>query len=97
MRRTAVTVFCASLLLSTSAFASGFGLRESSASSLGLSYAGVAANGSHASALNFNPGLLGDVDTFDISSSAIGLLPETDGTFTATTSAGTAVSGYQLV
>ncbi|HUO99405.1 MAG TPA: outer membrane protein transport protein, partial [Rhizomicrobium sp.] len=85
MRRTAVTVFCASLLLSTSALASGFGLRESSASSLGLSYAGVAANGSHASTLTFNPGLLGDVNEFDVSSSAIGLLPETDGTFAATT------------
>jgi long-chain fatty acid transport protein len=85
MRRTAVTVIFASLLLSSSALASGFGLRESSASSLGLSYAGVAANGSHASALTFNPGLLGDVGTFDISSSATGLLPETDGTFSATT------------
>jgi long-chain fatty acid transport protein len=93
MRRTAVTVFCASLLLSSSALASGFGLRESSASSLGLSYAGVAANGSRASAITFNPGLLGDVDTFDMSDSAIGLLPTTDGTFTATTSAGTPVSG----
>jgi long-chain fatty acid transport protein len=85
MRRTAVTVFCASLLLSTSAFASGFGLREASASAMALSYAGAAANGTRASALNYNPGVLGDVDTFDVSSSFIGLLPETDGTFTATT------------
>ncbi len=85
MRRTAVTVILASLFLSSSALASGFGLRESSASSLGVSYAGVAANGSHASALSFNPGLLGDVGTFDISASATGLLPQTDGTFSATT------------
>ena len=93
MRRTAVTVICASLLLTTSALASGFGLRESSASSLGLSYAGVAADGTRASALNFNPGLLGEVNEFDMSSSAIGLLPSTDGTFTAVTSAGNAVTG----
>jgi len=93
MHRTAVTVICASLLLSSSALASGFALRESSGSSLGLSYAGAAANGDSASNLNFNPGLLGDVKDFDISSNAIGLLPNTSGTFTATTSAGTPVSG----
>jgi long-chain fatty acid transport protein len=93
MRRTAVTVFCASLLLSTSAFASGFGLREASASAMAFSYAGAAADGTRASNLNFNPGLLGDVDEFDMSSSAIGLLPTTEGTFSATTSAGNAVNG----
>jgi long-chain fatty acid transport protein len=93
MHRTAVTVIFASLLLGSSALASGFALRESSASSLGLSYAGAAANGSHASTLTFNPALLGDVKDFDVSSSAIGLLPDTDGTFTATTSAHTPVTG----
>jgi len=93
MRRTAVTVLFASLLLSTSALASGFGLREFSASSLGLSYAGAAANGDRASNLNFNPGLLGDVKEFDMADSGIGLLPDTSGTFTALTAAGTPVSG----
>ncbi len=93
MRRTAAAVFIASLMLSTSALASGYGLRDVSAATLGVSYAGDAANGSHASTLAFNPALLSDVDTFDVAVSNVGLLPQTSGTFTATTSAGTPVSG----
>jgi len=93
MRRTAVTVICASLMLSTSAYASGFGLREVSAATLGLSYAGAAANGTKASTLAFNPALLSDVGEFDVAASGIGLLPETEGHFTATNAAGLPVSG----
>lgn len=93
MRRTAASLFIASLMLTSSALASGFGLRDASASTLALSYAGNAANGDHASTLAFNPALLADVGTFDVSASNIGLLPDTNGSFTATTSAGTAVTG----
>jgi long-chain fatty acid transport protein len=82
MRRTAAFVF-ASVLLSSSALASGFGLRDASASTLGVSYAGNAANGSVASTMVFNPALVNDVETFDIALSNTGLLPETSGDFTA--------------
>lgn len=93
MRRTAALCFFASILLTSSALASGFGLRDTSGATLGSSYAGNAANGEYASTLAFNPALLGDVDSFDMSASGVGLLPDTKGTFTATTSAGTPVPG----
>jgi long-chain fatty acid transport protein len=93
MRRTAGTVFCASLLLTTSAFASGYGLREFSGSALGVSYAGAAANGLHGTTMAFNPALVNDVGDFDISASGIGILPNTAGTFTATTAVGSPVAG----
>lgn len=83
MRRTALTVLCTSLLLTTSAFASGFGLREVSASAFGNAYAGGAAPGGEASTMFFNPALVADVETLDISSSAQGLLPDASGDFTA--------------
>jgi len=75
-------------MLSTSALASGFGLRDASASTLGVSYAGNAANGSVASTMVFNPALVNDVGNFDIAVSNTGLLPETTGDFTATNAAG---------
>ena len=74
MRRSAITILCTSCLLSVSAYATGFDLREFSASSLGTSYAGAGANGQHASTMAFNPALLGQVDDFDISVSATGIL-----------------------
>lgn len=92
MRRTAA-ITIASLMLSTSALASGYGLRDASASTLGLSYAGNAANGTVASTLAFNPALLSDVNQFDISVSNTALVPQTSGTFTATNAAGAPVSG----
>lgn len=82
MRRTAAFVF-ASLMLSSSALASGFGLRDASASTLGVSYAGNAANGSVASTMVFNPALVNDVGTLDVAVSNTGLLPDTSGDFTA--------------
>ena len=86
--------FCASCLLSTSAYATGFDLREFSASSLGTSYAGAGANGQHASTMPFNPALAGWVEDFDISVSAIGVVPTATGDFTtATTSAGNPTAG----
>jgi Long-chain fatty acid transport protein len=93
MRRTAALYIFASFLLSSSALASGYGLRDASASTLGVSYAGDAANGTHASTLPFNPALVNDVGSFDFAVSNVGLLPSTSGNFTATTSAGTPVSG----
>jgi long-chain fatty acid transport protein len=89
MRRTGLCVFAAALLLTTSAFASGYGLREYSASTLGLSYAGSAANGETASTLAFNPALLAEVQDWDAAASGIGILPNTSGTFTGWTAAGT--------
>ncbi len=88
MRRTAAAIFIASLMLSSSALASGFGLRDASASTLGVSYAGNAANGSVASTMVFNPALVNDVGSFDVAVSNTGLLPETTGDFTATNAAG---------
>ncbi|MGA7676554.1 MAG: outer membrane protein transport protein [Rhizomicrobium sp.] len=94
MRRSAITIICTSCLLSVSAYATGFDLREFSASSLGTSYAGAGANGQHASTMAFNPALLGQVDDFDISVSATGILPSASGDFTtALTAAGTPNSG----
>jgi long-chain fatty acid transport protein len=87
MRRTAAAVFVC-LLLSTSAYASGFGLRDASASTLGLSYAGNAANGTVPTTMVFNPATVNDVETFDFAVSNTGLLPQTSGDFTANTVAG---------
>lgn len=93
MRRTAAFVVFASLMLTTSAYASGYGLRDTSAATLGVSYAGNAANGTVASTMTFNPALVNDVGSFDIAVSNVALIPQTSGTFTATTAAHTAVTG----
>ena len=93
MHRTALTVVCASILLTGTALASGFGLREVSASGFGASYAGGAAPGGSATTMFFNPALVTDVHSFEIASSAQGLLPDATGDFTATTAAGTPASG----
>jgi long-chain fatty acid transport protein len=93
MRRTAAAVIFASLMLSTSAYASGFGLRDASASTLGVSYAGNAANGAVATTMAFNPATVNDVKTFDFGLSNTGLVPETSGNFSATNAAGYPVSG----
>jgi len=94
MRRLAFTLLCTSCLVTTSAYATGFDLREFSASSLGTSYAGAGANGQHASTMPFNPALAGEVDDFDISVSATGILPTANGNFTtANTSAGNPTGG----
>ena len=94
MRRSALTIFCTLCLTSASAYATGFDLREFSASSLGTSYAGAGANGAHASTMAFNPATLGQVEDFDMSVSTTGVLPTASGNFTtATTAAGTPISG----
>ena len=94
MRRSVITLLCTTCLFSASAYATGFALREFSASSLGTSYAGAGANGQHASTMPFNPALAGWVDDFDISVSATGVVPTATGDFTtATTSAGNQTGG----
>jgi len=94
MRRSALTIFCTLCLTSASAYATGFDLREFSASSLGTSYAGAGANGAHASTMAFNPALLGQVEDFDMSVSMTGVLPTASGNYTtALTAAGTPISG----
>jgi len=66
---------------------------KSAASAFGNSYAGAAAPGGEATTMFFNPALVADVKTLDISSSALGLLPDAKGDFTATTAAGTPAGG----
>lgn len=73
--------------------ATGFDLREFSPSSLGTSYAGAAASGERASTIFYNPALIADVGSYDFSVSATGIMTNTEGDYSATTSAGTAVSG----
>lgn len=93
MRRAAIAVAFTSCLLASSAYGTGFGLREFSASSLGVSYAGAAANGAHPSTIMFNPALVEDVGDFDVSVSGVGILPAAHGTFSATTSIGSPMPG----
>ncbi|HEY0282859.1 MAG TPA: outer membrane protein transport protein [Rhizomicrobium sp.] len=93
MRFSGGAILCATILLTTSAYASGFGLREVSASAFGSSYAGAPAPGGEASTMFFNPALVADVKTVDISSSVLGLLPDATGNFTATTAASTPAGG----
>ncbi|MDE2181407.1 MAG: TonB-dependent receptor [Alphaproteobacteria bacterium] len=93
MRRAAVTVLLTSILLASSAYATGYALREFSASALATSYAGAAATGLHPSTLAFNPALAADVNDFDVSVSGVGILPSTHGNFTATTILGTPIPG----
>ncbi len=87
MRRSVITLLCTTCLLSVSAYATGFDLREFSATSLGTAYAGSGASGQHASTMAFNPALAGWVDDFDISVSAIGILPTASGHYTTSLTA----------
>jgi long-chain fatty acid transport protein len=93
MKRAVPALFLTPLLFATSALATGFDLREFSPSSLGTSYAGAAANGVNASTTFFNPALTSEVEDFDLSLGATAILTDSDGTYSATTAAGTAVSG----
>lgn len=93
MRRASFTVILTSLLLTTSAYATGYGLREFSARTMGEAYAGAAASGDEASTIAFNPALLGDVKDWDVTVSATGILPYSNGVFTARTAAGTPIAG----
>lgn len=93
MNRLVPALLLSTALVGTSAYATGFDLREFSPSALGTAYAGAAANGTKASTIFFNPALISDVVTSDTSISATGILTDTDGEYKATTAAGTAVTG----
>jgi long-chain fatty acid transport protein len=93
MNRAVPVLFFTPILFATSAYATGFDLREFSPSSLGVSYAGAAANGVNASTTFFNPALLTEGKGFDVSLGATAILTDSDGNYSATTSAGTPVAG----
>jgi len=93
MRRYGFIVILGQLIVATSAQASGFGLREFSASAMGSAYAGAAATGTDASYLFYNPATLSGVGDFDFSVNATGLLIDSNARYSAATSAGTPVSG----
>jgi len=84
MNRAVPALFFTPFLFATSAFATGFDLREFSPSSLGVSYAGAAANGDNASTTIFNPALLTEVGTFDTSFGATGILTDSDSSLAGT-------------
>jgi long-chain fatty acid transport protein len=93
MRRSQIFVLFSSLLLSTSALAGGFELRESSAHAQGTAYAGAAASDDDPSFLFYNPAAAGGVQTWDVSINGTGLLLGSSGNFTGTTAAGTPAGG----
>jgi long-chain fatty acid transport protein len=93
MNRAVPALFFAPLLFATSAFATGFDLREYSPASLGVSYAGAAADGRYASTTFFNPALLTEVGDFDMSAGGTAVLTDSDGNYSATSAAGTTLSG----
>lgn len=80
--------------LSTTALASGYGLREHSVDALGMAYAGTAASSDDASYLAYNPASLAGVVDSDTSVNLIALLPTSDASYsTALTAAGTPTGG----
>jgi long-chain fatty acid transport protein len=93
MNRVVPVLFFTPILFATSAYATGFDLREFSPSSLGVSYAGAAANGVNASTTFFNPALLTEGNGFDFSLGATAILTDSDGDYASTTSAGTPAGG----
>ena len=82
------------LVMGTSpACAAGFELREFSPGAMGTAYAGAAASNSDASDLFYNPASLGFVQDWDGSVGATGLILNSHGRFSATTSLGTPTGG----
>ena len=80
--------------VSAPALASGYGLREHSAESMGAAYAGAAASGGDASYMAFNPASLSEVENGDAAVSVIGLFPHSNSSYpTSLTSAGTPAGG----
>lgn len=93
MRRLVFAAVAACVLAPTAAGASGYGLREHSADSMGSAYAGSSASTSDASYMIYNPAALGFVDNGDFALSVAGIFPDTSSHYSATTSALTPVSG----
>lgn len=88
-----VVVFLGQLYPATLAYASGFALRESSAGAMGTAYAGAAATNTDASDLFYNPASLSGARDSDVAINVTGLILQSSGTFSATTSAGTPAGG----
>jgi long-chain fatty acid transport protein len=86
-------IFGIACLGSSPVLAAAFELREFSANAMGTAYAGAAAGNGDASFLFFNPASVGGVRDFDTAIGVSGLLLNSDGTFTGTTSAGTPAGG----
>jgi len=80
-------------LASEPVHASGFALRESSASAMGTSYAGAAVVDVDPSYLVYNPASLANVREWDTSFNVTGLLLDSRGVFAATTTIGTPTGG----
>jgi long-chain fatty acid transport protein len=81
-------------LTASHAFGAGSSLREASADAMAAAYAGAAATSSDPSYLAYNPAALAGVVDFDLSLSAISILPSSRGSYTtATTSAGNPAGG----
>ena len=94
MRYAHIGFICAFLLGESQALAAGYGLKEHSADAMGTAYAGAATTGTDASYLAYNPASLADVDQFDVSVSAVFIMPSSKADYTlASTTVGTPVSG----
>lgn len=96
MRRTGLLSVgaLAAALFSGAAHGAAFGLKEHSADAMSAAYAGSAATESDASYLVYNPATLAGVSGFDLSVSAIEVLPGTKASYAiATTSLGTPTGG----
>jgi long-chain fatty acid transport protein len=80
--------------LSTTALASGYGLREHSVDALGMAYAGTAASSDDASYLAYNPASLAGVVDSDATVNLVAIFPTSDASYaTALTAAGSPTGG----
>jgi long-chain fatty acid transport protein len=93
MRKSIGVIASGLVAASTAAHASGFELRESSASAMGTSYAGAAATDNDPSYMFYNPAALGGVKDWDASATLTGLILGSNGNFSGTTPAGTPSGG----
>lgn len=82
------------LTAANQALAAGYGLKEYSADAMAVAYAGSAATGTDASYLAYNPSSLADVSQFDVSMSAVSIMPGSQADYTtAATTPGLPASG----
>jgi long-chain fatty acid transport protein len=94
MSRIGLLTLVATTMITSSALAAGFGLKEHSADAMATAYAGAAATGSDATYLVYNPASLASVEDTDFAVSAVQILAGTSAHYTsATTSAGNSTGG----
>lgn len=94
MRTFHVAIISAFIAGGSQALAAGYGLKEHSADAMAAAYAGAAATGTDASYLAYNPASLADVYKFDVSVSAVSIMPSSKADYTlASTTVGTPISG----